>query len=120
MTITTTKLVDDNFKIITNANGVGGEFQQKLVDVVNSNNASSEPKVSIANMQYEIIGTGNLTVYFKNDTTKKIELSGRGNWGLKPDEKKIEDPIGDISLNSDDTVTKYNLVIETHKEAGYK
>ena len=89
MTITTTKLVDDNFKIIVNSNGVGGEFQQKLVDVVNSNNASSEPKVSIANMQYEILGTGNVTVYFKNDTTKKVIISGRGNYGLKPDEIKV-------------------------------
>ena len=120
MTISTTKLVDDNFKIIVNSNGIGGEFQQKLVDVVGSDNASSEPKVSIANMQYEILGTGNLTVFFKNDTSKKVLLSGRGNWGLKPDEKKIQDPIGDINLNSDDTITKYNLVIETHKEAGYK
>ena len=120
MTISTTKLVDDNFKIIVNSNGVGSEFQQKLVDVVGSNNASSEPKVSIANMQYEIIGTGNVTVYFKNDTTKKVVVSGRGNWWLKPDEIKLQYPIGDISLNSDDTVTKYNLVIETHKEAGYK
>ena len=38
----------------------------------------------------------------------------------KPDEIKVKDAIGDIFLNSDDTVTKYNLVIETHKEAGYK
>ena len=43
MTITATKLVDDNFKIIVNANGVADETDQKLVDVVNSNNASSEP-----------------------------------------------------------------------------
>ena len=92
MTISTTKLVDDNFKIIVNSNGVGGEFQQKLVDVVGSDNASSEPKVSIANMQYEILGTGNLTVFFKNDTSKKVLLSGRGNWGLKPDEKKNTRP----------------------------
>ena len=120
MTISTTKLVDDTLKIIVNSNGIGGEFQQKLVDVVGSNNASSEPKVSIANMQYEILGEGNLTVYFKNDTNKKVEISGRGNWGLKPDETKIQDPIGDIFLNSDDTVKKYNLVIETQKEAGYK
>ena len=120
MTISTTKLVDDNFKIIVNSNGVGAEFQQLLVDVVGSNNASSEPKVSIANMQYEILGTGKVTVFFKGDNTKKVELSGRGNWGLKPDEVKLQDPIGDISLNSDDTVTKYNLVIETHKEVGYK
>ena len=34
--------------------------------------------------------------------------------------KKLEDAIGNIFLNSDDTVKKYNLVIETHKEAGYK
>ena len=71
----TTKLVDDNFKIIVNSNGVGAEFQQLLVDVVGSNNASSEPKVSIANMQYEILGTGNVTVFFKGDNTKKVELS---------------------------------------------
>lgn len=120
MTISTTKLVDDNFKIIVNSNGVGGEFQQKLVDVLNSKDATSEPKVSIANMQYEILGTGNVTVFFKNDTSKKVIISGRGNWGLKPDEIKLRDPSGDIFLNSDDTITKYNLVIECHKEAGYE
>jgi len=119
VTITTNKLIDDNFKIIVNSNGIGGEFQQKLVDVVGSNNASSEPKVSIANMQYEVEGTGQVTVYFKNDATKKVVLSGRGNWGLKPDEVKLQDPSGDILLNSSDAVTKYNLVIECHKEAGF-
>lgn len=120
MTISTTQLVDDSFKIIVNSNGVGGEFQQKLVDVVNSKDATSEPKVSIANMQYEILGTGNVTVFFKNDTSKKVIVSGRGNYGLKPGEIKVKDAIGDIFLNSDDTITKYNLVIECHKEAGYK
>ena len=119
MSITTDKLIDDNFKVIVNSNGIGGEFQQKLVDVVGSNNASSEPKVSIANMQYEVEGTGQVTVYFKNDATKKVVLSGRGNWGLKPDEVKLQDPSGDILLNSSDAVTKYNLVIECHKEAGF-
>ena len=120
MTISTTQIVDDNFKIIVDSNGVGSEFQQKLVDVVGSKNASSEPKVCIANMQYEILGTGNVTVFFKNDTSKKVSLSGKGNWGLKPDEVKIKDAVGDIFLNSDDTVTKYNLVIECHKESGYR
>jgi hypothetical protein len=119
MTITTSKLVDDNFKIIVNANGVASETNQTLVNVVGSNNASSEPKVSIANIQYEILGTGNVTVFFKNDTTKKVILSGRGNYGLKPSEEKIKDAIGDILLNSDSNVTKYNLVIEAHKESGY-
>jgi len=123
MTITSTKLVDDNFKIIVNANGVGNEEDQKIVDVEASNNASSEPKVSIANLVYEVIGTGNVTLFFEKrasiDTTKQLIISGRGNYGLKPDEVKITDTIGNVSLTSDSNVTKYNIVLETHKESGY-
>ena len=119
MTITTTKLVDDNDKIIVNANGVGNETDQTLVDVVNSNNASSEPKVSIANIQYEVVGTGDVTVFFKGDTSKKVIINGRGNYGLKPSEERIKDAIGDILLTSDLNVTKYNIVIEAQKESGY-
>ena len=123
MTITSTKLVDDSFKIMVNANGVGSEEDQKIVDVEASNNASSEPKVSIANLQYEISGTGNVTLFFEKrssiDTTKQLIISGRGNYGLKPDEGKITDTIGNILLASDSNVTKYNIVLETHKESGY-
>ena len=124
MTITSTKLVDDNFKIMVNANGVGNEEDQKIVDVEASNNASSEPKVSIANLQYEILGTGNVTLFLEKrssiDTTKQLIISGRGNYGLKPSENKIIDTIGDIFLTSDTNVTKYNIVLEAHKESGYK
>ena len=124
MTITSTKLVDDNFKIMVNANGVGNEEDQKIVDVEASNNASSEPKVSIANLQYEILGRGNVTLFFEKrasiDTTKQLIISGRGNYGLKPSENKIIDTIGDIFLTSDTNVTKYNIVLEAHKESGYK
>ena len=123
MAITSTKLVDDNFKIMVNANGVGSEEDQKIVDVEASNNASSEPKVSIANLQYEILGTGNVTLFFEKrasiDTTKQLIISCRGNYGLKPDEGKITDTIGNILLTSDSNVTKYNIVLETHKESGY-
>lgn len=123
MTITSTKLVDDNFKIMVNANGVGAEEDQKIVDVEASNNASSEPKVSIANLQYEILGTGEVTLFFEKrssvNTTKQLIISGRGNYGLKPDEIKITDTIGNIFLTSDSNVTKYNIVLETHKESGY-
>ena len=123
MTITTTKLVDDNFKIVINANGVGSEEEQKIVDVEASDNASSEPKVSIANLQYEILGTGEVTLFFEKrssvNTTKQLIISGRGNYGLKPDEIKITDTIGNIFLTSDSNVTKYNIVLETHKESGY-
>jgi hypothetical protein len=119
MTISTTKLVDNDFHIIVNSNGIGNEEEQTLVDVENSNKASSEPKVSVANIVYEIQGTGKITVFFKNDTEKKVELEGRGNYGLKPTEEKIKDAIGDILLSSDSNVTKYNVVIEAHKEMGY-
>ena len=124
MALTSTKLVDDNFKIIVNAKGVGSEDDQKIVDVEASNNASSEPKVSIANLQYEILGTGNVTLFFEKrasiDTTKQLIISGRGNYGLKPNENKIIDTIGNIFLTSDTNVTKYNIVLEAHKELGYK
>ena len=123
MTITSTKLVDDNFKIMVNANGVGSEEDQKIVDVEASNNASSEPKISIANLQYEILGSGEVTLFFENrsgvDTTKQLIISGRGNYGLKPDESKITDTTGNLLLKSDSNVTKYNIVLETHKESGY-
>ena len=123
MTITSTKLVDDNFKIIVTANGVGNEEDQKIVDVEASDNASSEPKISIANLQYEILGTGEVTLFFEKrasvDTTKQLIISGRGNYGLKPDEGKITDTIGNLFLTSDSNVTKYNIVLETHKESGY-
>ena len=72
MAITSTKLVDDNFKIMVNANGVGAEEDQKIVDVEASNNASSEPKVSIANLQYEILGTGNVTLFFEKRAFKSV------------------------------------------------
>ena len=124
MTITSTKLVDDNFKIIVNANGVGSESDQKIVDVEASDNASSEPKISIANLQYEILGTGEVTLFFEKrssvDTSKQLIISGRGNYGLKPSENKIIDTIGNIFLTSDTNVTKYNIVLEAHKESGYK
>ena len=67
MTIAATKLTDNSFNIIVKANGVGSEDEQTLVDVLESNNASSEPKVSIADIHYEILGTGTGTIFYKND-----------------------------------------------------
>ena len=110
---------DNSFNIIVKANGVGSEDEQTLVDVVNSNNATSEPKVSIADIHYEILGTGKCTIFFKNDIEKKVEIEGRGNYGLKPTEERIKDAIGDILLTSDSNVTSYNVVIEAQKESGY-
>lgn len=121
MTISTTKLVDDSFKVITKANGVGSESEQILVNALSLNNATSEPKVSIANVYYEIEGTGNITLLFNEDELA-LTISGRGNYGLKPGEPKkkaITSGNGDVLLTSDASVTSYNLVIECHKETGF-
>lgn len=119
MTIATTQVVDDAFKTITSAKGIGNESEQKFVVVSELLNASSEPKVSIANLHYEILGTGNIDVFFENDTTKKVTISGRGNYGLKPGEAKIKEVVGNILLTSDSNVTSYNIILETHKEEGF-
>ena len=71
MTITATKLTDNSFNIIVKANGVGSEDEQTLVDVVNSNNATSEPKVSIADIHYEVLGTGKCTIFLRMIMRKK-------------------------------------------------
>ncbi len=123
MTISVTKIVDDNTKIINSATGVGGEAKQVIVDVVNSSGATSEPKVSVANLNYEVLGTGKVKVYFKNDETKFVEVTGRGNYGLKPNEidlRKDIDVIGDIHLDSESNVSSYIIVIECQKIGGYE
>jgi len=119
MTISTTTLVDDTFKTIVNSSGVGNESEQMLVNAFDLLGASSEPKISIANVHYEIEGTGNVTIFFENNNDKKITISGRGNYGLKPGENKIKDPIGNILLNSDENVTDYSVIIESQKESGF-
>lgn len=120
MTISTTKLVDDNFKVIIKADGVGNETDQILVDALELNNASSEPKISIANVYHEIEGSGNINLFF--DDEEALVISGRGNYGLKPGEpkRKATSTTADkINLTSDSNVTSYNLVIEFHKEKGF-
>jgi len=121
MTISTTTLVDDSFKVILKANGVGSESEQILVNALELNNATSEPKVSIANVYYEIEGDGNITLLF-NESELALTISGRGNYGLKPGEPKkkaVTSGNGNVLLTSDSNVTGYNLVIECHKETGF-
>jgi len=120
MTISTTTLVDDSFKTIIKASGVGNETEQLLLDASELLNATSEPKVSIANV-YEVEGSGKINFNFDSEESI-LEISGNGNYGLKPGEpkkKSVSTGSGDILLTSDDNVTSYNLVIECHKETGF-
>jgi len=121
MTISTTTLVDDSFKVIVKANGVGGETQQILVNALELNDATTEPKISIANVHYEIKGDGDIKLLF-NESEEALVIDKKGNYGLRPGEPKkkaTSSGNGNILLTSDTDITSYNLVIECHKESGF-
>ena len=130
MAITTTTLADDNFKTIIKANGVGSETKELLLDASETIGASASPNLSVAHLYYEILGTGNITLFFDAETDEEIStaFSGRGNYGLKVNEPKIKqgdtgvtlvNPTGDVLLSSDNNVTSYNIIIEFRKEKGF-
>ena len=130
MAITTTTLADDSFKTIIKANGLGGETKEKLLDASILSGATSSPNLSIAHLYYEILGTGNLTFFFDAETDEQVakQFSGRGNYGLKKDEPRIKqgdtgttltNPTGDVLVSTEDTITKYNIVVEFRKEKGF-
>jgi len=130
MAITTTTLADDNFKTIIKANGVGSETKELLLDASETVGASASPNLSVAHLYYEILGSGNITLFFDAETDEEISttFSGRGNYGLKVNEPKIKqgdtgvtlvNPTGDVLLSSDSNVTTYNIIIEFRKEKGF-
>ena len=130
MAITTTTLADDSFKTIVRANGQGGEAKGKLLDASKLSGATASPNLSIAHIYYEILGTGNLTFFFDAETDEQVakQFSGRGNYGLKKDEPRIKqgdtgttltNPTGDVLVSTEDTITKYNIVVEFRKEKGF-
>ena len=117
MTISTVLVVDDEVKTITSGKGIGGEVQQSFVDVSSLKNATSEPVVSIARVEWESQGTGNVTLMFNE--TEALVLNGNGTYGLKPNEPRLKfegTEIADIKLKSDTTIDKYSIVLETQKE----
>ena len=121
MTVIAKNLVDTKTKIISTVTGSVNEESQSALDVTKLIDSTSEPRVSVVNVHHEILGTGKVTLLF--DEREVLELTGRGNYGLKPKEKKIEtettDKEGDIFVKSDANVSKFNLVLECRKESGF-
>ena len=118
-----TNKIDNSSKIINTVIGEKNLSEKVIVDVVNSLNASSQPKVSVLNIMHKIEGTGKVKIYFKNDTTKFVELTGNGVYGLRQNENilyKDINVIGDVLLDTDSDVTKFFLLIECEKIGGYK
>ena len=121
MTVIAKNLVDSKTKVISTVTGSVNEESQEALDVTKLIDSTSEPRVSVVNVHHEILGTGKVTLLF--DEREILELTGRGNYGLKKNEKKIEtettDKEGDIFVKSDANVSKFNLVLECRKESGF-
>ena len=114
MTISSTNLVDDNFKVINKITGARNE-NEKLIELDNLKGSTNESEISIANAYYEIEGTGMVKLAFDD---KDLTMTGIDNYGLKPTETKIKGT-GDIKITTDGTVDKFSLMLECHKEKGF-
>ena len=114
MTINSTQLVDDGFKVINKVTGARNE-NEKLVELDTLKGSTNESELSIANAYYEVEGTGTVTLQFDD---KSITMTGIDNYGLKPVEEKIKG-IGDIQVTTDGNVDKFSLLLECHKEKGF-
>ena len=115
MTISSTNLVDDSFKVINKITGARNE-NEKLIELDSLKGATNESEISIANAYYEIEGTGTVTLQFDNE--KQFTMTGIDNYGLKPSEEKIKGT-GDITITTDTNVDKFSLMLECHKETGF-
>ena len=117
MTINSTQLVDDGFKVINKITGAKNE-NEKLIEVDSLKNSTNESEISIANAYYEIEGTGTVTLQFDNPLDDDFKMVGIDNYGLKPTENKIKGT-GDITIKTDGLVEKFSLMLECHKEIGF-
>ena len=66
MTISSTNLVDDNFKVINKITG-GSNENEKLIELDSLKGSTNESEISIANAYYEVEGTGTVTLQFDNE-----------------------------------------------------
>ena len=114
MTINSTQLVDDGFKVINKVTGARNE-NEKLIELDNLKGSTNESEISIANAYYEVEGTGTVTLQFDD---KSLTMTGIDNYGLKPVEEKIKGT-GDIQVTTDGSVDKFCLLLECHKEKGF-
>ena len=118
MTISSTNLVDDNFKVINKITTIGRNENEKLINLDNLKGSTNRSEISIANVYYEVEGTGKVQLLFENtQEDEEFTMTGIDNYGLKPTETKIRGT-GDITIKTDG-VDKFSLMLECHKEIGF-
>ena len=110
MAISNTSVVDITSKYIVKSTGIGSETDQIIVDAEKLTGANNKSLVSMIECYYLIEGTGTLTISVES-FGDKLSLTGKGKYGLRPDELKFGDN-KEITLTTDSDVKSYLLVTE--------
>ena len=110
MAISNTSVVDITSKYIVKSTGIGSETDQIIVDAEKLTGANNKSLVSMIECYYLIEGTGTLTISVES-FGDKLSLTGKGKYGLRPDELKFGDD-KQIKLTTDSDVKSYLLVTE--------
>ena len=110
MAITNTKVAETAFKYIVKSTGVGSETDQILVDAEELDDGTNKSLVSMIECYYLIEGTGTLKIGASSETND-LSLTGKGKYGLRPDELKFGND-KQIKLTTDSDVKSYLLVTE--------
>ena len=110
MAISNTSVVDTTSKYIVKSTGIGSETDQIIVDAEKLTGANNKSLVSMIECYYLIEGTGTLTISVES-FGDKLSLTGKGKYGLRPDELKFGDD-KQIKLTTDSDVKSYLLVTE--------
>ena len=110
MTIINTAVVDTTSKYIVKSIGIKDETDQVMVNGEKIKSGTNRTKVSLIECSYSIEGTGTLTISSESETSD-LELTGKGKYGLRPDQKKFGNDVK-MLLSTDSNVKKYLLITE--------
>ena len=106
-----TEVVNNTSKYIVKTTGIGSETNEILVDAEKLAEGTDGSKVSLIECYYLIEGTGTLTISADAEHPNKLNLTGKGKYGLRPNQLKYgNDKI--IKLTTDSNVKSYLLVTE--------
>ena len=106
-----TEVVNTTSKYIVKTTGIGSETNEILVDAEKLAEGTDGSKVSLIECYYLIEGTGTLTISADAEHPNKLNLTGKGKYGLRPNQLKYgNDKL--FKLTTDSNVKSYLLVTE--------
>ena len=106
-----TEVVNSTSKYIVKTTGIGSETNEILVDAEELTEGTDGSKVSLIECYYLIEGTGTLTISADAEHPNKLNLTGKGKYGLRPNQLKYgNDKL--FKLTTDSNVKSYLLVTE--------